>query len=630
MFKRLLALALCLLCLSPGGTALAEEPAAKPTVTGEIAAALLDDEEGVLTVRLTAGNDGFSYRAETGDFLKVERRGASGWNLVKGGAQVMANQDTWLFETAGTYTLNYYYTETYSTGMMKMINGVWQYEKVTETIPYKMTITVTGSSTGGGSGGGTASSGAALARGESVPVGGLTAKFTSSTGTLTITGSGEMPKLTGYPWDAYAVLSAMRRVVIGYGITSVAESAFVNAGNLTSVSLPTSLRTIGKSAFSLCGLTSLTVPEGVTTIGDAAFFNNASLTDLSLPSTLNRVGTSAFSGCTALADVTYNGTRVQWAAVSVGSGNDRLSIMRYLKDSGGGSTPLVIPGAAELKAGGTVPVGDLYAHLSGGTLLLSGSGPMPEKDLVFPWDDPDLSAVITHVELTAGITGVSGSAFLYMEKLSSVSIPSSVRTIGASAFFGCGLTSLVLPEGITEIGTTAFMNNAKLERVTLPASLKTVSANAFDGCTGLKTVTYGGTAEQWAAVNVMGGNDALAAVQFAGDGGTPGTELYGKVRTSEIYIVSYPEYNEVRVMLGSPTKKRGAFTALCAVYDETGRMVQFLSSDFTLDGASKYSPQQSLGQIPRDGAKKTVRIALVESGGMIPLQEVKEMNISNL
>lgn len=645
MYKRLLPLFMCLLCLPVWGTALADNPALadmpgpEPVLTelscvgpvSEENAVLTEYEEGTLTVWLSSNNNGARYTAKVDDFLEIQRSGASEWDLTRGNSRIMTNQDRYLFDTAGTYTLNYYYKETHSTGMMKMINGVWQYEKVTETIPYKMTITVTGGSagSGGNTDSGSAGSGSALARGESVSVGSLTAKFSSSTGTLTITGSGEMPNLSSYPWDTYSVMSKLAWVTIGSGVTSVAEGAFVNCGSLTGVTLPRSLRTIGKNAFSLCGLTSLTVPEGVTTIGDAAFFRNSGLQSVSLPSTLKSVGTSAFSGCTGISSVTFNGTRIQWGAVILGSGNDKLHTVRCLKDEGGGSTPLVIPGAADLKAGKTVPVGNCFAHLSGTTLLLSGTGPMPEKDVVFPWDDADLSTSITQVDFSTGITTVSASAFLYKEKLSSVTLPPSLQTIGSSAFFGCGLTSLTIPEGVTEIGTATFMNNAKLERVTLPASLKTISASAFDGCTGLKSVVFGGTAEQWAAVSVMGGNDSLSTVQFAKEGGTSGAELYGKVWTSEINIQKQSENHEVMISLGTITKERGVFTALCAVYDETGRMVQLLSSDFTLDGASTQSQQQSLGKIPRDGTKKTVRIALVESGGMIPLQAVKEMAILN-
>ena len=79
------------------------------------------------------------------------------------------------------------------------------------------------------------------------------------------------------------------------GTVLIADSACMANRSITALNLPTSLRTIGASAFNFCdSLKTLTVPEGVTEISDNAFCY-AGLTEASLPSTLEFMGEYALS-----------------------------------------------------------------------------------------------------------------------------------------------------------------------------------------------------------------------------------------------------------------------------------------------------------------------------------------------
>ena len=74
--------------------------------------------------------------------------------------------------------------------------------------------------------------------------------------------------------------------------------------------------------------------------------------------------------------------------------------------------------------------------------------------------------------------------------LISVSIPSSVNTIGEGAFSGCsGLTSVTIPSSVTTIGQSAFSQCTGLVFVTVPSSVKTIKSGAFEGCSGLTSIT---------------------------------------------------------------------------------------------------------------------------------------------
>ena len=79
---------------------------------------------------------------------------------------------------------------------------------------------------------------------------------------------------------------------------------------------------IGNAAFSHCsGLTSISIPEGVTHIGNYAFYYCSGLTSINIPEGVTKIGKSAFYECDCLTDVYYAGSKKQWSAISVSSGN---------------------------------------------------------------------------------------------------------------------------------------------------------------------------------------------------------------------------------------------------------------------------------------------------------------------
>ncbi|CCY45197.1 fNIP repeat-containing protein [Clostridium sp. CAG:1193] len=85
----------------------------------------------------------------------------------------------------------------------------------------------------------------------------------------------------------------LTEVTIPSSVTSIGSYAFEN-NQITEVVIPSSVTSIGRSAFSSNQLTSLTLLDGITSIGDFAFENNQ-LTEVVIPSSVTSIGRSAFS-----------------------------------------------------------------------------------------------------------------------------------------------------------------------------------------------------------------------------------------------------------------------------------------------------------------------------------------------
>ncbi|MBR6171425.1 MAG: C10 family peptidase [Bacteroidaceae bacterium] len=131
--------------------------------------------------------------------------------------------------------------------------------------------------------------------------------------------------------DSYQELTAVTipaEVVINgktFSVTAIGHSAFKYSGNITSISLPEGLETIGdyafvmggfteiklpstlqkigKEAFWNCCMETMIIPEGVQTIGDFAFANMYNLTQLDLPNSLTKTGYKLIFGCNQLKSV---------------------------------------------------------------------------------------------------------------------------------------------------------------------------------------------------------------------------------------------------------------------------------------------------------------------------------------
>lgn len=262
---------------------------------------------------------------------------------------------------------------------------------------------------------------------------GLQWEMTGTTLTITYNGSGTgvIPDYTlesKIPWkDNRADITA---ISLPDGLITIGRNAFkgcINA-SFTSVTIPSSVTTIGQGAFEGCSsLESVTIPSSVTSIGNYAFRSCSSLTSIAIPSSVTSIGGQAFKSCSSLASVTFSAATPCTMGSSVFDGTS-ASLKIYVPDANAQaySNAWVADYYEKLycaTSGAHAPEphgeGDFGAsgdnlhwefNYSGYTLTITGSGSTGELDFMeLPWKD--FSSFIKTVYLPAGITHISEDAF---------------------------------------------------------------------------------------------------------------------------------------------------------------------------------------------------------------------------
>ncbi len=116
---------------------------------------------------------------------------------------------------------------------------------------------------------------------------------------------------------------------------------------------------------------------------------------------------------------------------------------------------------------------------------------IPNSTYVYKYNGTTANLVIPETYNGKTIIGVYSEAFKGNTSIQSVTLPSTVKEINASAFEGCtNLTTInMAAEGVTTISDNAFKGCSKLNTITLPSTLTTIGKNAFANCYLLENVS---------------------------------------------------------------------------------------------------------------------------------------------
>lgn len=162
--------------------------------------------------------------------------------------------------------------------------------------------------------------------------------------------------------------------------------------------LPETVSTIADYAFERCdGMLSVTLPSSLTAIGNAAFYDCLSVTSIHIPASVTSIAPDVLSGCAKLKSITVDDGNFQYSTDGQ---------VLYNKD---------------------------YTRLIGACRSLSG-----------------------HYVVPATTTTIGDGAFYGCQNLTSVTLPSSLRSIGYYAFAYSALKGIDIPNALDSIGLGAF------------------------------------------------------------------------------------------------------------------------------------------------------------------------------
>ena len=239
---------------------------------------------------------------------------------------------------------------------------------------------------------------------------------------------------------------------------------------LTSISMPYALMSIGSDAFSGCTALSKILFYSYNkfrSIHARAFSGCTALTDIALPETLKEIHEHAFDGCTGLSHIripknvttlhpmAFHGcsslTSIEWCPANFMSNTDRA---------------IFEPIAAQVTKFTFAPsVVTLPSHLCQGMTSLSS------------------------VSLLDNITKIGDSAFRQCSSLNTVHFAHGLTSIGKEAFALCSsLTSIQLPSSVTSCDNMAFAHCTSLQTVQLSKKMSTLNYGLFKDCSSLQSI----------------------------------------------------------------------------------------------------------------------------------------------
>ena len=327
-----------------------------------------------------------------------------------------------------------------------------------------------------------------------------------------------------------------------YAVTSMADDAFANCNQLTSIVLPQTLRNLGKNAFLSCtrltsciipdstiteipfeaflkaGLIEFRVPEGVTYIEQRSFEQMPNLLRVHLANSVKSVSSWAFYILDALQDPIYNDSLfvlmpgnysgaytipssikvicnkafygcTKITSLTIPEGVKRIEHYGLMFSLNAVIKTLHLPASLEYVTPGAIFGGSLrkISVAEGNTHYTTWNNMLMSINMDTVICCP--AAINAAYTLPESVVHVAASAF----SVSAVDLTmTNVRSIGEYAFEANSLGKYdsnrhyVIPETVEEIGDEAFYRSYSMEQVTIPSSLKQMGEQVFADSPKLK------------------------------------------------------------------------------------------------------------------------------------------------
>ena len=355
--------------------------------------------------------------------------------------------------------------------------------------------------------------------------------------------------------------SNFSKIIVGDKVEKIGDYSFSGLTKLASVTIPENVKSIGKNVFENCTgevLVNCNIPsasstsEGafyksnfskvvlgdkVTSVGDYAFFDCDTLASVVLPLALSSVGEDAFKGCKKLAGVHVKNIE-SWLTIKFANKdsrpNSQAKVKFYVNDvllskalisSVIDTIPdyafykcsfdsIVVP--ESVKSIGLSAFEDCTGALavncnipSSGSLAVGGAFYKGAFGKVIVGENVDSigsyafsnCSKLTSVTIPQGVVSIGKSAFegCTGELAVNCNIPSSLSSSEGGAFYKANFAKVIVGEDVDSIGSYAFSNCTKLTDLSLSSSIDSIGDNAFESCGSLSNI-YIADVESWLAM----------------------------------------------------------------------------------------------------------------------------------
>ena len=309
----------------------------------------------------------------------------------------------------------------------------------------------------------------------------------------------------------------LKSVELGSNVSKIGKSAFEGAKALTEINLPDTLRDVSAYAFKNTGLVSVNIGNGVVRIGTEAFADNKALKEVVLGENLEKLGAGSFMNCVVLAKINlplnvndfdmtaFKGCKAL-KKIAVSNDNQNFKVAAGAIYSADGKTLVAVANntLTELKiADGTEVIAanafDLATGINKITFPTSLVNVKNGALDVTSWFKAQNGAVyagpvlykvtgnVAELKIADKTTSIADNA-VNNKTVKAVTIPATVKFIGAYAFADSAIAEIVVPNSVTVIGNNAFQNAASLKKVTLSNALETMGKAIFKDCVSLTSI----------------------------------------------------------------------------------------------------------------------------------------------
>jgi len=267
-----------------------------------------------------------------------------------------------------------------------------------------------------------------------------------------------------------------------YNVTSIEEYAFTECNNMTSITIPASITSVGFGVFNGClGLTNVEIPSSITRIEGQMFGWCQNLTSVKIPTSVTSIGDRAFCECIKLdsleipSSVTDFGVEAFYnshADIIIDNSEENVKVG---SDAFAGCHSVTWKGVDKEETG-------LQFEVSGSNATVVKGDYSKLESVIIPSKVKINGNVYT-------VTGIANNAFYNCKSLTYVKVSGGVANMGVATFSGCeNLETVVLGDGIKKISNSLFKGCASLSDINIPASVTEIDESAFEGCTSLTSI----------------------------------------------------------------------------------------------------------------------------------------------